>query len=96
MTSYGVIFQTVPLFSSSSVDTSPLWTLATLLSRVEYVWKIICDTDLCTSEWYGWMLVYLEKNVSIDSVVENLLMTHLNIDTCQLCIASYKKQGYHN
>ena len=61
MTSYGVIFPKFSLFPSSNEDTGNLWTLVTLLCIVEALCKLICDNDICTSEWRGWILVYLMK-----------------------------------
>ena len=39
-----------------------IWTLATILSRVEPLWEIVCNVPLSTSEWHGWLLVYLTRN----------------------------------
>ena len=39
-----------------------IWIVATLIVRVEPLWKIICKVPLYTSEWYGWMLAYVSKN----------------------------------
>ena len=49
MTSYGVIFPTLPLFQSSNEDTSNFWNIEKINSRVRDLWKLICDTDICTS-----------------------------------------------
>ena len=59
--SHGVTFGKVPNFTNN-IDTYILWTMATLIFWVEPLWKIICEVPLYTSEWYGWMLVYLSKN----------------------------------
>ena len=59
--SHGVKFAKVPSFSNN-VDTCIIWIVASLLLQVEQLWRIICNVPLYTSEWYGWMLVYLTKN----------------------------------
>lgn len=59
--SHGVMFVKVPTFSNN-IDTQMIWIVATLIVRVEPLWKIICEVPLYTSEWYGWMLAYLSKN----------------------------------
>ena len=41
MTSYRVIFPIVPCFKSNSINTRTIWTLATLLCRVEAFWQVI-------------------------------------------------------
>ena len=40
-----------------------LWTVAALLSRVEILWRLISNkVTLRTSNWHGWLLVYLYKH----------------------------------
>jgi hypothetical protein len=62
MTSHGVVFPKVPMLTSNDIDTSLIWTVAALLCRVEPLWKIVCQVELRTSNWHGWMLVYLTKH----------------------------------
>ena len=93
LSKYDFIWCHIPNYATIFIiklDTSNLWTLATLVCRIEALWKIICDTDLRTSEWNGWMLVYLIFFVSINAAVDKLVMNRLNIDTCQLWLASYQ------
>jgi len=61
-TNYGIIFPKTPNFHSNEVDTRYIWTLATMLIRVESLWQSVCKVPFFTSQWHGWMLVYLTKN----------------------------------
>lgn len=62
MTLHGVIFPKLPKFANNNIDTRLIWTVATLLSRVEALWQIVTKVDMKTSQWHGWMLVYLTKH----------------------------------
>ena len=62
MTSHGVTFPKLPKFVNYSIDTRLIWTVAALLSRVEALWQVITKVEMKTSQWHGWMLVYLTKH----------------------------------
>ena len=63
MSVYGVMFPKLPSFKVSNRNTSTIWAVASLLTRIEILWQLIDGIDkLKSSQWYGWMLVYLMKN----------------------------------
>ena len=63
MTHHGVIMNQMPIFTSDSVYTGLTWIVAALLTRVEPLWhEIATNIEFHTSQWHGWMLVYLTKH----------------------------------
>ena len=61
MTTHRVIFPKVPNFKSTNTNTQLIWTISGLISRVESLWQVIDKVELKTSQWYGWLMVYLTK-----------------------------------
>ena len=62
MTRHGVKMAEIPIFNSSEVYTGLNWIVAVLMSRVETLWhEIATNIELHTSQWHGWMLVYLTR-----------------------------------
>lgn len=59
MTKEGTMFPTIPQLRSQRTNTKTIWTLATVISRVEALWRNIEKVPLITSRWHGWMLSYL-------------------------------------
>ena len=44
------------------IDTaSTLWTTMALLSRIQTIWDIISNVNLCSSQWEGWILNSLSR-----------------------------------
>ena len=74
MTSYGARFPMIPSIRTrnsdgvSTVESMTLWTVLGLLSRVEKLWALATTYCTRTSQWQGWILVYLSnscfKNIS--------------------------------
>eukprot|EP00957_Ditylum_brightwellii_P093204 7096894-Ditylum_brightwellii.AAC.1 len=65
MTSHGAYFEAVPPVKSSgskSAKSILIWSLFCMLTRVEKVWQLLEKVDMRTSDWHGWVLVYLAKN----------------------------------
>jgi hypothetical protein len=63
MSDYGVRFAKVPILQNRNISTKLTWTVAALLSRVEILWRLISNKiELRTSNWHGWLLVYLFKH----------------------------------
>ena len=59
---YGAQFPIVPKFGSSVCSTKILWILVSLLSSVKELWCILDNKKKKTTEWYGWMMVYVTKH----------------------------------
>ena len=38
-----------------------IWTLSDLLTRLELLWKLVCQVEMRSLRCYGWLLVYLTK-----------------------------------
>ena len=63
MTEYGVRFAKLPVLTNRNHDTRLIWIVAALLSRIEILWRLISNkVVLRTSNWHGWLLVYLYKH----------------------------------
>ena len=59
---YGSAFPSIPTFSSRNKNTSILWILSALLTRVEVLWQAVCGINKFRQTcWHGWMLTYLTK-----------------------------------
>jgi hypothetical protein len=58
---FGVTFSTIPYIRSNTQDTSFVWILAGLLTRVQKVWSIIYKCEMRQSRWHGWMLAWLSS-----------------------------------
>ena len=58
---YGMYFPTLPQFQSKSEDTSTLWIISALLTRIEPLWQRVSKFELRQSNWKGWMLMWLSK-----------------------------------
>ena len=55
------MFATIPqrIPYGNIVDTKMIWKIPALLISVETLWKLTEEVELRTSNWYGWLLVYL-------------------------------------
>ena len=59
---YGAPFPAIPKFNTRSHNTSMLWVVSALMSRVESLWFSILKLDeFYQSQWHGWLLTYLSK-----------------------------------
>ena len=64
MTCHGVIMAQIPPLNSTAVYTGLNWIVSVLMTRVETLWhEIATNIELHTSQWHGWMLVYLTSNL---------------------------------
>ena len=63
MDSLGIIFPGVPKMNGNFTEDTirNTWVLIAIVLRVESFWKIVEKNPLRTSDWHGWMLVYLYK-----------------------------------
>lgn len=65
MDSFGARFPPVPNLKTprnhdiSEEEKMILWTLICLLSRIEKLWLLTQNCNLKTSQWHGWLLVYI-------------------------------------
>ena len=63
---YGAMFVRVPSFNTSKVDSAKLsimWSICALLTSIQSIWtKVEKYHDHRTSQWFGWVLVYLTKH----------------------------------
>ena len=63
---YGSTPHAIPLFQSTgtgAVNTSFLWLLCGLLSRVQELWAIVYKIPLYQSKWNGWIQTYLANKM---------------------------------
>ena len=60
---YGAYFHAVPYCNASNANTSMIWIVSSLLTRLESLWQSVIEMDegLFQSKWHGWMLTYLTK-----------------------------------
>ena len=59
---FGSPFPEIPTMSSSKYNTSMLWAVTALMSRLQSLWfSIINMEEFYQSEWYGWLLTYVSK-----------------------------------
>ena len=61
MTSHGVIFPKVPVFQTLSLDSYLIYIIFGLLCRIEKVWRSVFLVDLQTSNWNGWIFMYITR-----------------------------------
>ena len=63
---YGAMFARVPSFNTSKIDPAKLyimWSICALLTSIQSIWtKVEKYYDHRTSQWFGWVLVYLTKH----------------------------------
>ena len=59
VTKYGTKMLSVPLYSVPY--SMLLWLTSSLLIKVETIWNILATSELKTSEWVGFLLMYLSK-----------------------------------
>ncbi len=63
MSDYGVRFPKVPILLSYDRNTRLIWKVCALISRVETLWKMICNYhEFRSSNWHGWFLTFIYKN----------------------------------
>ena len=58
---YGSLPYLIPIFSSTRYNTSMIWMLCAILTRVEEIWKLVTNVKLFQSKWHGWILTYVAK-----------------------------------
>ena len=56
---YGIIPYTLPTYMNNNSNTSMLWLLTGILTRVEEIWKLVLSFELRQSCWHGWILSYI-------------------------------------
>ena len=59
--SYGACFPVISPLKSSNVDTRLLWSICSMLSKVESLWYMVATSTLDVHQWCGWALVFLTK-----------------------------------
>ena len=68
---YGARFPVIPDLNPKKINDydamdnqtqMALWTTLGLLSCVQVIWDTICNVELNTSQWEGWILNFLSKN----------------------------------
>ena len=59
---YGIIPYTLPTYMNNNSNTSMLWLLTGILTRVEEIWKLVLSFELRQSCWHGWILSYITSN----------------------------------
>ena len=64
MDSYGAMFSMFPCYKSrgSAINTSVIWIMSALLTSIQKLWSSVQNTELRSSNWHGWFLVYLTKH----------------------------------
>ena len=86
---YGSIPHTLLIFQpkgDSSQDTSMLWLLCGLLTRIQELWTLVYNIQLYQSQWHGWLLTYISKKCFL--ITKRIIQKeiHLSFDTLDLLI----------
>ena len=60
---FGAPFPVIPKLNTSNYNTSFLWVVCALMSRVDSLWfSIIKMNEFHQSKWHGWLLSYVSKS----------------------------------
>ena len=56
---YGSDFVSIPVLRNATEDTSLLWIIVSLMTRIETIWQMIGKCELRQSKWHGWLLMWV-------------------------------------
>ena len=58
---YGIAPYIIPSFFSTTNNTSMLWLLTGMLTRIEELWNLISKVKFYQSKWHGWILTFISN-----------------------------------